>query len=469
MWRSDLGKSQNKPRFGQRNRIARTLRKRLSKHTHWQRISTGGAHLWTWIAWAFAAYWACFVSGALAGQKQLNFVGAVVVLLVLSWAVLERLWVRMDSIALASLALGLLPAIQAFTSTVPISYDYVIKHVSLCLVMAISRMLRLPVIARSRVRRMLAAQVLLILFISLTLHRGNSWDGSRFSGMFANPNNLALIPFLLLLLIDRVRDSRLIQGGAHAVVILVLAFTSTSGAVLGYLIGLVLYLSARLSRNSRIILWSTGTGLLFLVGAGFCVVEKNVLPDTRITNQIFLMRSDLGRVLQGEKIQYYEQEKVMGSGSGSALWRVQHWRDTLVTYSGGTPAELIFGFGPGSSIVLCELLPHNDYLRMLFEEGIVGLALFLFAWIGIIRAAPSGIRYVGVSVAVYCFSENNLDNFPFMALLALCLSATANASSASGRGGAELPVAQVRSDGKVQKRLEMTADHLALEHSGLRA
>jgi hypothetical protein len=33
------------------------------------------------------------------------------------------------------------------------------------------------------------------------------------------------------------------------------------------------------------------------------------------------------------------------------------------------------------------------------------------------------VRYVGLIVAIYSFSENNLDNFPFMALFVLCLSA----------------------------------------------
>ena len=393
--------------------------------SHWQRISADGSRLWIWITWAFTAYWAFFVTGALLGLKQLNSAGAVIVLVVLGWAVLERLWLRVDSSAMASVALAFLPGVQAFTSTVPMSYDFVIKHVSLCLVMAISRLLRLPVVSRSSVRWILAAQVLIILVISLTLHRGNAWDGGRFSGMFANPNNLALIPFLLLLLIDRARDSRLIQGSAHVVVVLVLGFTSTSGAVLGYIIGLALYMSARLSRSTRLIAWWTGISLIALFGIGISTVDPSLVPDTRFTNQLLLMRSEFGKVIQGEKIQYYEHEKVMGSGSGSAIWRVQHWRDTLVTYSKGTFPERIFGFGPGASIALCEKLPHNDYLRMLFEEGLLGLLLFLVAWIGIIRAAPAGIRYVAISVAVYCFSENNLDNFPFMALLALCLSANA--------------------------------------------
>jgi hypothetical protein len=98
-------------------------------------------------------------------------------------------------------------------------------------------------------------------------------------------------------------------------------------------------------------------------------------------------------------------------------------------YAEANPAQQIFGFGLGSSPVLLGKLPHNEYLRMLFEQGIVGLLLFLYAWYRVIRTSPPSVRYVGLVVAMYSFSENNLDNFPFMSLLILCLSATGAAWS----------------------------------------
>jgi hypothetical protein len=403
--------------------VSRPLGDAVVSTAYWQSCSASGHRLWKWIAWAFAAYWIFFVAGAFLKHKQLNEVGAVIVLATLGWASLERLWIRIDSVALACLALAFLPVIQAVCSNVPKSPDSIIKHVSLCLVMALSRVLRLPVISQSKVRRLLAFQVLVILFISLTLCRGATWDGERYSGMFANPNNLALIPLLLLLLVDQLRDSWLIQASAHAVVILVLAFTTTSGAVVAYALGCIIYLISKLSRRTQAIAWSLCLAGSLVGGVAFFTIDESALPDMRLTKQLFLMRSKMGKVLQGGDIQYYQFEKVEGSGTGSALWRIQHWRDTLIAYSDGTVAEQVFGFGPGSSVSVTKILPHNEYLRMLFEEGLVGLALFLFAWYGIIRAAPSGIRYVAITVAIYSFSENNLDNFPFMALLVLCLSA----------------------------------------------
>jgi hypothetical protein len=392
--------------------------------------SASGERLWTWITWAFAAYWVLFVAGALLGQKQLNFVGAVVILAVLGWAALDRLWVRLDAVVVASLALACLPAIQLTMGThAPLSADYLIKHVSLCLVMALSRLLRLPVISTLKVRWVLAAQILVILFISLILHRGDQWDGGRVSGLFVNPNNLALIPFLLLFFVDRFRDRRLIQLAAHALVILVLAFTATSGAVVAYAIGLAMYLSSSVSRSWRILISSAA--VLALLAVSVCVAAGNegLFPETRLTKQIFLMRSQFQTVLQGESFSYYEKERELGSGTGSAIWRVEHWRDTLQVYSESTATEQLFGLGPGSSVALIGKLPHNEYLRLLFEEGIVGFALFFFAWYRIVRTAPAGIRYIALIFALYSFSENNLDNFPFMALFTLCLSASVMAQT----------------------------------------
>lgn len=387
--------------------------------------SAGGQRIWTWIAWAFAIYWILFVTGVILSRKELNSIGGLIVLCVLGWAALDRLWVRTDAVFAASLAAAVIPLLHVLISRTPESSEALVKYLSLCLVMAFARMLRLPVPSSSKMRWLLAAEILGILLISLTIYRGGAWDGgTRHSGLFPNPNNLALIPFLLLFLVNRAADRRVVRIGVHAVVVLVLAFSGTSGAVLAYGISLTIHLSSRIQRR-----WRAFVCFLVAIGGLFAativaVGGDRLLPETRLTNQLAVMRADFEKVARGDDIAYYQQERALGPGSGSAIWRLAHWRRTLQVYTQGTPAQVMFGFGPGSSVAILGILPHNEYIRILFEHGVLGFVLFMFAWYRMIRTAPPEFRYIGLIFAIYSFSENNLDNFPFMALFILCLSAS---------------------------------------------
>jgi hypothetical protein len=391
----------------------------------WQLRSAGGEAIWTWITLAFTAYWILFVAGAFLGRKELNAVGGVVILGVLGWVILERLWVRLDAVVIASLAAAAcIPLLQIISSSDPLSPEALFKHVSLCLVMAASRILQLPAACKSRVRWLLILQILAILLISFTIYRGTSWDGgTRHSGLFVNPNNLALIPFLLLFFVDPLRDALLLRLGAHAVVVAVLAFSGTNGAVVAYAIGLAVHLRTLIAKPWRTFVY-TLIPICGVVAVTFVAMNgAQLLPETRLTKQVSVIGVQLQNVLQGGEVAYYEQERVLGPGTASGIWRIAHWRRTFTTYLDGTVEQHILGFGLGSSPRLMGKLPHNEYLRILFEQGILGFFLFIFAWYRMIKTAPAHVRYVGLVVAIYSFSENNLDNFPFMALLVLCLSA----------------------------------------------
>jgi len=400
----------------------------------WQLRSANGEVLWVWITWAFTMYWILFVAGAFLGRKDLNSLGGVIILGVLAWVLTERLWVRLDAVVVTSLiAAVFLPLLQIVAGSAP-EPKALFKHVSLCLVMAASRVLQLPVAFTSKMRGPLAAHVLTILLISLTIYRGASWDGgSRHSGLFDNPNNLALIPFLLLFLVDPVADGVTLRFAAHAFVVAVLAFSGTSGAGVAYAIGLAVHLRGTISRKWRAFLYTSVSVSGLAVVIFLAMNGGRVLPETRLTNQVSVMRLQIQNVLAGGDISYYEQERILGPGSASGIWRIAHWRRTFATYMNGTTGQRAFGFGLGSSARMLGKLPHNEYLRILFEQGIIGFFLFVFAWHRIITTAPAHVRYIGLIVAIYSFSENNLDNFPFMALLILCLSARGVSDSARTR------------------------------------
>src|ERR1700761_8631793 len=249
----------------------------------WQLRTAKGEALWSWITWAFTAYWILFVAGAFLNHKALNAVGGVIVLSMLAWLLLERLWVRLDAVVMASVASAVcLPIVQIMASSAPAA-GALFKHISLCLVMAAARVLDLPAAFKSKMRLPLAFHVLAILFISLTIYKGTSWDGgTRHSGLFVNPNNLALIPFLLLFFVNPVKDKWYLRVAAHVVVAAVLAFSGTSGAVLAYLIGLTVHLGSMVSRRVRFQVFSVAAVAVVALAAFLSMGGLALLPETRM-------------------------------------------------------------------------------------------------------------------------------------------------------------------------------------------
>ena len=164
----------------------------------------------------------------------------------------------------------------------------------------------------------------------------------------------------------------------HAVVITILAFSGTSGAVLAYAIGLIYDSRTLVPPHWRTVAYVTAPVLC--LGAVLLVATDalSLLPETRMTNQISVIGGQLQNVLSGGDVAYYQEEKVLGPGSASGIWRVVHWRKTVTTYLDGEPLQQLIGFGLGSSTRILGKLPHNEYLRMLFAEGLMGLFLFLF-------------------------------------------------------------------------------------------
>jgi hypothetical protein len=383
-----------------------------------------GESAWRWIAMAFSLYWVCFAVGAYSGNRALNNVGAAIVLATLGGLALERLWVELDAVAMASVAAAVLAVMVTFVSGAARHPDALVKYVSLYAVIALSRILRLPVASESGARWILAAQILTILAISATTDVGGVWDGgTRHSGLFANPNNLVLIPLLLLLLVSPRRDGKTLHVAAHLVVIAVLIYAQTSGAVLAYGIGLVWLLGGKVGRPWKLFFITLISVTALALVAVVAFVDESALPQTRLVSQLVVMRSELDTALSGAPVAYYEHERELGPGAASGAWRLAHWRKAIAIYAEGSVAERVLGFGTGSSPDYLGKLPHNEYLRMLFEQGFAGLVLFLIAWGGLVKSAKPQIRYCGLILAIYSLSENNLDNFPFMSLFVLCSSA----------------------------------------------
>src|SRR6185503_17080006 len=87
-----------------------------------------GEILWNWIGIGFIAYWALFAVGSVTHQKELNTIGGVLILAVLAWAVLERLWVAVDGVVFASVAAMLIPLVHFIAGDGQQSSEAIFKY-----------------------------------------------------------------------------------------------------------------------------------------------------------------------------------------------------------------------------------------------------------------------------------------------------------------------------------------------------
>lgn len=103
----------------------------------------------------------------------------------------------------------------------------------------------------------------------------------------------------------------------------------------------------------------------------------------------------------------------------SVVFRLKHWKELLNIYINADFWNTIFGFGIGSSILLttAQLAPHNDYIRLIFECGI--LSFFSFISMIFYVIFKCGRRWESIpllTVILYFFSENLIDNYIAMSL-----------------------------------------------------
>jgi O-antigen ligase len=177
---------------------------------------------------------------------------------------------------------------------------------------------------------------------------------NRVYGTFAHPNLLAFylllvltLCFLIFLSSDKKKVSILIYGLLAGIFLITLGFTYTRSAWLGLLL-VVLLLGLTRYRTFLII------SLIFLSLSYFSIETIN------------------------QRISAFSSHD-----PGSSInWRLTLWEDTL-SYASQRP---VLGYGAGTSkeLILKKRGPdagssdaHNDYLRVLLEDGLIGLIGFL--------------------------------------------------------------------------------------------
>jgi hypothetical protein len=307
------------------------------------------------------------------------------------------------------------------------------KHVAICILYIFIFSMGLVPIYSTPFRTIFVLVLLFMGIVSFIVPNASETDDvMRMSGLFANANNLSLTMLTLLFLINEEKDSRAKKISIHAILILFLLLSGTSGAILAYLGAMlfkyfVLLKSSHRYRNKWILV-PIGIALLLLGSLLTTHLFMDVPITNRIVTQLSLVWHELPLAASGYELDFGNLSRMYGNSNLSGIWRISHWRTCVDVIADANMVQLLCGHGIASSSLLLDKVPHNDYLRILIEQGIIGLTLYIAFFITVFRRIDSGYRYCIVAIALYCFTENNMDNLLFMSIFAFFLaSAQSNA------------------------------------------
>jgi len=327
-------------------------------------------------------------------------------------------------IVLCILLLSIFTTLYDPTNTI---FHNLLKHVVVCVLYIFIFSMGLAPIYSTPFRTVFIFVLLFMGLVSFIVpNLSETDDVMRMSGFFANANNLSLTMMALMFLIDEDNDSRTKKISIHAILVLFLLLSGTSGAILAYLGGLsfkyFLFLKSTNRNRNEWILVPIGITLILLG----CMLTTDLFMDVpivkRIADQLSLVWHELPLAVSGYQMDYGRLIRMYGTSEFSGIWRISHWRTCFDVIAEANIIQLLFGYGIGASSLLLYKIPHNDYLRVLMEQGIVGLTLSM-AFIGILfRRIDKRYRYCVIAIALYCFTENNIDNLLFMSIFIFFLS-----------------------------------------------
>ncbi|MBX3606143.1 MAG: hypothetical protein KF788_12745 [Piscinibacter sp.] len=236
-------------------------------------------------------------------------------------------------------------------------------------------------------------------------------------GPFANRNNAALYALCLIAL------HAVVSGRTLRSVLVYLAVGALFGT-LGVLLAVLLALLLAIGRPRTLAVLLPALALLGLAAWS--------LPEVGVFARLGPLRDSVLLLVDGRidlaSVSYAELVRLLKSTDLSFLFRLKHWLELLTLYAQGSPYQWLFGFGIGASVRLSEihLVPHNDYLRLLFECG----AVTLLGFVALLATAlvRVGRRWEAVPlwvVAIYFGSENLVNNYLAMSVFWFCAGALA--------------------------------------------
>lgn len=176
---------------------------------------------------------------------------------------------------------------------------------------------------------------------------------------------------------------------------------------------------------------STGRAIHLAIGAVVLVallLLVSTFPDIGSKLRIKPVVDSIGLLASGridlETVTYADLVRLLNTQDLSFLFRLKHWYNLFNIFINGDTFNYLFGFGSGASVELStiNLVPHNDYIRVFFEFGLIAFAGFIGLLASIIYSIPRGWTLTPLLIVViYFFSENLINNYLAMMLFFLSL------------------------------------------------
>ncbi len=280
---------------------------------------------------------------------------------------------------------------------------------------------------RPAVRAMLAVLIAvpLLTWAGQLLQSGFEIDGVRETSIFANRNNAAVYAVAVLAMVA------VITGKPIRSLIVFMAVGMMFGT-LGVLLAVVFAMAMTVAKPRELLVLA----LLVAAAAAGYMIWPDDKPFVRFTPVIESVRYLADGRINLRTVTFAELVLLLKTQDLSFVFRLKHWVDILSVWSAADLYHWLFGFGVGSSVRLTDLriVPHNDYLRLLFEFGLVTLTAFLA--ILVLVFARLGRRWETVpllTVAIYLFSENLIDNYTAMAFVFFSAGVLAERVAAASR------------------------------------
>lgn len=188
--------------------------------------------------------------------------------------------------------------------------------------------------------------------------------GSRINGTLGHPNTFATFVLLFLgLALWKINSYQ--KRRYWIVLVAVLAFFLVSTNSLTGMMMLVAFMVAYFIPKFNLINLIAGLSLLAIIG--FLFVSSDLGQER--------LQSLYGTPLLNPDIDWSRAVLLQWEDGNSFNWRIAQWTYLLQSWQ----KYPIWGYGLGtdSKVSVFDTAAHNDYIRFLVEEGIVGLTTFL--------------------------------------------------------------------------------------------